>query len=98
MSSGPLAIVAGAFQTRKVPTRQVRDARTDEYPWAIILERARHRLSGSRDGATAAVGGLHEMEVGGVQMRLGESAQTDVVMAVATCGHTRVGSGIRAGV
>src|SRR5579863_3660363 len=73
MSSGPLAIVAGAFQTRKIPTRQVREARTGGYHG--------RSHSGARDVGspeprgdhTAAVSGLHEMEVRGVQMRLGEN-------------------------
>src|ERR1700685_1102489 len=77
MSSGPLAIVAGAFQTRKIPARQVREAGAGGYdrrsPSGARGTSAPRELRGDH---AAAVGGLHEMEVRGVQMRLGESAQT----------------------
>src|SRR5579863_5248996 len=61
MSSGPLAAVAGAFQTRKIPTRQVREVLTGGYHGRS----PRARASAPRELRVnaAAVSGLHEMEI-----------------------------------
>src|SRR3984957_3928739 len=106
MSSGPLAIVAGAFQKRKILTPQTRKVRPGG---CRGRSPSLARRLGARDigflgvarSPRRAVHGLHEMEVRGVQLRLCDNSQTHMILAVASQGHigmTLVGSAVRAGV